>query len=440
MVNETPHFQGPEKSVVSSLLHSPELLEDAAHLSGEHFHLAETKTIFQAIQSAVERGETVELIALRERMNADGTLEAVGGTVGLAEIYTYAPGAHHFKQHVRMLTEKLALRRAATLSREIERSIEEGSDPQDVAEIVAAHSTFISDTLAESRPMSDTKALVLAAAQRWQDKANGTVNPDGMMTSLAEINQRFRGLHPRRVTVISALPSQGKTLLGGQLFMDCVSEGHHGLFLTWEMDPCELIDRFLAYEARKPINAISDPRWHAGGQAPSRHEMDAISGSFRKVGGYPIKIEAMHGKSITQAIATIRREHRKTPLAIVVLDFIQRVSPSKAMEKQSYERALSDVADRFQNLAQELGFHGIVLSQLNKEGSAKHAEAINESCALHLKILKVPVPGKDGTPITDKDGNMEIKVEGIAVVKDRFNGQRDKLLDIKLDQEFQRFQ
>lgn len=441
MVIETPHFQGPEKSVVSSLLHAPELLEEAGHLSSDHFHLPATKTIFQAIQRAVERGETIELIALRERMHAAGTLDDVGGTPGLTEIYAYAPGAHHFKQHVRMLTEKLASRRAANLAREIDRAIQDDDDPQEIAELVATHSTGISDTLAESRPITDTKALVLAAAQRWQDKANGTVNPDGMMTSLAEINQRFRGLHPRRVTVISALPSQGKTLLGGQLFMDCVSEGHHGLFLTWEMDPDELIDRFLAYEARRPINAISDPRWHAGGQAPSRHEMDAMAGSFRKVAGHPMKIEAMHGKSITHAIASIRREHRKKPLEIVVIDFIQRVTPSKAMEKQSYERALSDVADRFQNLAQELGFHGIVLSQLNKEGSAKHAEAINESCALHLKILRVPVLSeKDKTPILDENGEPKIKVEGVAVVKDRFNGQRDKLLDIKLNHDFQRFQ
>ena len=174
---------------------------------------------------------------------------------------------------------------------------------------------------------------------------------------------------------------------------------------------------------------------------PKEHERRTMATAFRKVAGFPLLIEAMHGKSITQANAAIRRHHRKEPLKIVVIDFIQRVAPSKAMEKQSYERALSDVADRFQNLAQELGFHGIVLSQLNKEGAAKHAEAINESCALHLKILKVPVTSpKDGTPVLDANGRMQIKVEGIAVVKDRFNGQRDELLPIKLNTDNQRFE
>jgi hypothetical protein len=35
---------------------------------------------------------------------------------------------------------------------------------------------------------------------------------------------------------------------------------------------------------------------------------------------------------------------------------------------------------------------------------------------------------------------MQIKVEGIAVVKDRFNGQRDELLPIKLNTDNQRFE
>lgn len=438
-MSEFPHFQGPEKSVISSILKSPEKLEEVGHLTPDHFHLPTTRGIFEAILRSVDRGEIVELVSMAERLNASGELESIGGPGALHEVYTYAPNHAHFTQHVRMLTEKLALRQSVKLAHDIKEAVDSNSDPQEVAELVATRSTLLSDTLAESRPVADTKALVLSAAKRWEDRAMGRVQPDGMMTSLREINDHFRGLKPRRVTVISALPSHGKTLLGGQLFMDCVSEGHRGLFLTWEMDPEELIDRFLAYDARKPINAVVDPLRHSGGAKPTEHELRALSASFRKVAGYPMVIEAMHGKSITQATAVIRKEHRKAPLEIVVIDFIQRVAPSKAMEKQSYERALSDVADKFQNLAQELGFHGIVLSQLNKEGAAKHAEAINESCALHLKIVKIPVTGKDGTPVVI-DGEIEIKVEGVAVVKDRFNGCRDKMLEIRLNPENQRFE
>lgn len=443
-ITETPHSQGPEKSVVSTLLKHPEKLDDAAHLTEDHFHLKTTRGIFAAIMSARARGEDVELVSMVERLHQAGELESLGGPAAITDVFTYAPNAAHFAQHLKLLTESLTLRRAQRLANEIILSVAEGATPEAVAELVATRSTTLTDTLTESKPASDTRALLRLAAQRWEDLATGKADPAGMQTSLPRINQLFRGLKPRRVSVISALPSQGKSLLGGQLFMDCVSDGHKGLFLTWEMSEDELIDRFLAYAAHKPINAVTEPIRYAqeiwGNDKPSESDRVAMAASFRKVATMPLHVQAMHGQNVTQAIAAIRREHRKAPLKIVVLDFIQRIPAALGMERQSYERQLCDIADRFQNLSQELGFHGIVLSQLNKEGTAKHAEAINESCALHLKIVKVPETDRDDKPVLDSDGFVKIKTEGIGVMKDRFHGQTGHLLPIKINTQNQRFE
>lgn len=443
-LTEPPHAQGPEKSVVSTLLKHPEKMDDATHLTEDHFHLPTTRGIFAAIMRARARGEDVELVSLIQRLHEAGELDALGGASAVADVFTYAPNAAHFGQHVKMLTETLTLRRAQKLAGEIQLAVAEGGSPEAVAELVATRSTALTDTLTEAKPASDTKALLRLAAQRWEDLATGKADPAGMQTSLVRVNQLFRGLKPNRVTVISALPSHGKTLLGGQLFMDCVSEGHKGLFLTWEMSEDELIDRFLAYAARKPINAVTDPLRYAqeiwGNAKPSESDRQSMAGSFRKVASMPLHVQAMHGQNISQAVAAIRREHRKSPLRIVVMDFVQRIPAAPGMEKQSYERQLCDIADRFQNLSQELGFHGIVLSQLNKEGNAKHAEAINESCALHLKIVKVPETDREGKPVLDDDGKVRIKTRGIGVMKDRFHGQTGHLLPIEMNEATQRFE
>lgn len=439
-----PHSQGPEKSVVSTLLKHPEKMDDAAHLTEDHFHMPTTRGIFSAIMRTRARGEEVELVSFIQRLHEAGELDDLGGPSAISDIFTYAPNTAHFAQHTKMLTEALTLRRAQKLASEIELAVAEGGTPEAVAELVATRSTALTDTLTEAKPASDTRALLRLAAQRWEDLATGKSDPAGMQTSLARINQAFRGLKPNRVTVISALPSHGKTLLGGQLFMDCVSEGHKGLFLTWEMSEDELIDRFLAYAARKPINAVTDPLRYAqecwGNEKPSESDRLAMATSFRKVATMPLHVQAMHGQNISQAVAAIRREHRKSPLKIVVLDFIQRIPSAPGMEKQSYERQLCDIADRFQNLSQELGFHGIVLSQLNKEGNAKHAEAINESCALHLKIVKVPETDRDGKPVIGDGGKVKIKTRGVGIMKDRFHGQTGQLLPIDMNEENQRFE
>jgi replicative DNA helicase len=439
-----PHAQGEEKSVLSSLLKSPVKLEEVPHLTPAHFHDPARRTIFEAILEAVDKGHEVELVSFVRRLHESGRLDDVGGAAAVADIFTYAPNHAHFASHARTLTEKLTLRRAMALASEIGGAVDEGKEPDEVAELIATSSTALSDTLAEAKPASDTRALLLASAQRWEDLASGRRDAMGIETSLVEINQLFCGLKPGRVTVISGLPSDGKSLLGGQFFMDAVSQGHRGLFLTWEMSEHELTDRAVAYQAKLPLDAVANPAKYAkeieGTNKPTKETMLRVQQAYRAVSDFPMIVRAMHGQNVAQAAAMIRREHRRAPLGLVVMDFIQRIGPSRHLEKQSFERQLADIADRFQNLALELGFHGIVLSQLNKEGAAKHAEAINESCALHLKIVNVPETGRDGTVVTDEDGQVVIKRRGLGVVKDRFHGQTGKLLRIGLNRETQRFE
>ena len=439
-----PHAQGEEKSVLSTLLKEPAKLEEVPHLTAEHFHDPARRTIFEAILSTVDKGQEVELVSFVRRLHESGRLEDVGGASAVADIFTYAPNHAHFASHARTLTEKLALRRALALAGAIGGAIDEAKEPDEVAELIATSSTTLTDTLAEAKPATDTRALLRASALRWEDLATGKQDPMGIVTSLVEINQLFSGLKPGRVTVISGLPSDGKSLLGGQLFMDGVSQGHRGLFLTWEMSEDELIDRAIAYQAKLPLDAVANPLKYAceieSSNKPTKETMLRVQQAYRAVAELPMVVRAMHGQNVAQAIAAIRREHRRAPLGMVVMDFIQRIGPSRHLEKQTFERQLADIADRFQNLALELGFHGIVLSQLNKEGAAKHAEAINESCALHLKIVNVPEMAKDGTAVTDEKGEVVIKRRGLGVVKDRFHGQTGRLLKIALNRETQRFE
>lgn len=444
-MNELPHAQGPEKSVLSSIFKSPEKLDEAGHLTTDHFYLPAHRRIFEEIQTLAAKNQDIELISFVQRLHDAGSLDDCGGPGSVSDIYTYAPNHAHFAGHLRILTEKLALRRSITLCRDVESAVAEGQTPEEVVELAAVRSTTLSETLCEAREVKDTKSLLRAAARRWEDLATGREDASGMQTSLAEINARFRGLKPGRITVISGLPSQGKSLLGGQLLIDCVGDGHKGLFLTWEMSEDELMDRFIAYLSRLPGDAITDPCKFAReieGNASGNVTVETktrIANAYRKAAEIPLFVQAMHGQSITSAISAIRREHRKAPLKVVAMDFVQRIPCARGMEKQSYERQLTDIADRFQNLAQELGFHGILLSQLNKEGGAKHAEAINESCSLHLKILEKYKLGNDGTPVPDENNKPIITVNGIYVVKDRFHGQTGELIDIILDRSVQRF-
>jgi replicative DNA helicase len=149
----------------------------------------------------------------------------------------------------------------------------------------------------------------------------------------------------------------------------------------------------------------------------------AIKTAARKISEAPFHIEDMNGANVYQIASCIRRAHRKTPLKVVVVDFAQRIRPAPEKIRESREQQLAHASNYLADLSKELGFCLLLPSQLNKEGAAKHAEAINEDADLHLQIRQ--------------DANhMHL---GIAVVKDRHSGQDGTLLPIVLDGPMLRF-
>jgi replicative DNA helicase len=232
--------------------------------------------------------------------------------------------------------------------------------------------------------------------------------------------------------VISGYPGGGKTTLAGQLAIDVAVDGHNSLICSLEMPAESLMSRSLAYVARRHGDAITDPLRYCREQldtsGPTNDMLQAVQSAAKKIAASPFAIEDLIGANVYQIAACIRRAHRKNPLKVVVVDYAQRIRAAPEMRRESREQQLAHASNHLADIAKELGFCLVLPSQLNKEGAAKHAEAINEDADLHLQIVQ----DRAGNPPT-------FAHKGIAVVKDRHNGQDGTLLSIVLDAPMVRF-
>ena len=192
------------------------------------------------------------------------------------------------------------------------------------------------------------------------------------------------------------------------------------------------MDRMIAYVAHRPGDAVVDPlkycREVLNAEGPTNDLLQAIQRAATKIAAAPFAIEDLIGANVYQIASCIRRAHRKRPLDVVVVDYAQRIRPAPEKVKESREQQLSHASNYLADLGKELGFCLLLPSQLNKDGAAKHAEAINEDADLHLQIVQ----DRNGqTPTFDHIG--------IAVVKDRHHGQDGHLMKIILDGPMIRF-
>lgn len=426
-----PHSIVAEKSVLSTFLQDPDTINDADRLTGEHFYLPSHREIFDLLRKKASASQLIEPASIIQDLLDRGALERIGGASCIADIYTYNPSTTNLAHYTAVLNDKLSRRIALRAAEGIVEAAYQQDDPGALLDATGAPIQAIHDTMLSLKPTEDIGMVIERVIDDLQAKLKGQKSPMGIATGIPCFDRRFLGLHEGRTTIISGYPSGGKSVLAGQLCAEAFLHDHRALFVSLEMPKHQLVERLICYIARLKGKAISNPLEYAT-EASNGHlntldkgTLQKISTSSMRMKNAPFDIEHLTGASDQMIAATIRKHHRKNRLKLVVVDFAQRIRPSSDNKRENREQQLSAASKVLADLAQELGFSLLLLSQLNKEGAAKHAEALNEDCDLHLQILQ------------DQATKKHI---GIAVPKDRHHGQVGALMPVVLNEEFVRFE
>tara|TARA_E500000318_G_scaffold83035_2_gene78583 strand:+ start:265 stop:1587 length:1323 start_codon:yes stop_codon:yes gene_type:complete len=427
-----PHSVGCEKSVLSTLLKEPEKADDAAQLSGEHFHLPGHRLIYSYIMEEIHgpdpvSPEGIDIMAIMQKLNEKGELAKVGGAATLADLQTYSPSSFHFLKHVEELTRFLAYRKAIVAAESIKEAAYGMGEASELLSATSAPITEIQDLVTGSRSRSMSKGMVIEEALgRFEQKCRGEATPMGIETSLYEFNKAFMGLHPCKTIVISAYPGGGKTTLAIQLCMDAALAGANALICSLEVPQVDIMDKMLAYASNRPLQAVIDPIGYCrevhGKDKPTRELLLAIQNGTSRIKEANIEIQDMVASNAHQIGAVIRRECRRKALDVVAVDYVQRMRSTPEMARESREQQLAQSSNFLADLSKELGFTLLLPSQLNAAGGTKHAAAINEDADIHIQILQ------------DDDKNHT----GIMVEKNR-GGESGQILPLVLDGPASRF-
>jgi len=428
---QIPHSVGCEKSVVSVLMNYPHRADDAPQLTEEHFHLPTTRLFYRHVMAQIRAGNMGELdpVLIFQRMNDAGELDRAGGASMLSELVTYSPVDVHFLNHVQELERFLAYRKTIKCATAMADAAYHLEDSSAILAATSQPITEIQDILTGSSRRTMSKGMVIdEALTAYNARCSGAQTPMGVETSLPAINQSLHGLHPQKTIVISAYPGGGKTTLAAQLSADAALQGARVLMCSLEMPQVDIMNRLLAYVGRQPMDAIIDPLGYArqqmGAKAVTKGMLDKVRKATLALHDAEFEIEDMVGANVHQICATIRRHARKKPLDVVVVDYAQRIRATPDKARESKEQQLSYSSNLLADIAKELRFTLLLPSQLNKQGAAKHAEAINEDADVHLRIIQ------------DDDRTKHL---GVLVEKNR-GGESGQMLPIVLNGQMIKFE
>jgi replicative DNA helicase len=373
-----PHNLEAEQAFLGALLYDNELFHRVADwLKPSHFYDPVHGRIFETASDLIGRGSLADAVVLKTQFERDDGLREIGGTTYLAVLMEGAVSGNAAIEYAKIIYE-LALRRelirighdlanAASADAEIQaRQLIQDIEQQlyNLAEEGSASRGFVSfkQALAES----------VESASAAYERDGGLA---GISTGLTELDRKLGGMHPSDLIILAGRPSMGKTSLATNIAFNVakayqyedqpdgtrktVRGGVVG-FYSLEMSAEQLATRLIADHTGIPGYMIRQGTIDAT-------QYEEIRDGVLQIQSLPLYIDDTGGLPISALAARARRLKRTHGLDLIVVDYLQLVTASRARAGGSRVEEVSEVTQNLKAIAKELNVPVIALSQLSRQ-------------------------------------------------------------------------
>jgi replicative DNA helicase len=365
-----------EMGVIGSIIIDPEaLLEIAEFLEPSHFYRSAHRTIYATIVQLFERREPADFITLCDELGRVGKLEDVGGAQYITSLINRVPTSGNLLYYARIVERKGILRQLIQMGSDIVAAAYE--DQENVLEMAE-------DMVYRLRQGSNVKQVVshvealsryLTGLEKLHDEhANGALT--GIPTAFPLLNTILGGFRHSKMYVLAARPGDGKTALALNFADKAVKSDFNVLFFSLEMDEEELMQRWVAMEAKIDSTKLRDGRIDLDEKGkplpPDEHgktEWDRIMEADARLRALPgqLFIDDTPGNTNVGMRSKARRVQAEHGLDFIIVDYLQfaRVPEDRKLENRRLE--VEEVSRSLKNLARELKVPVLALAQLNRE-------------------------------------------------------------------------
>ena len=361
-----PQDASAEASVLAAMLVSQDVLQEClVELDEQDFYIPSNQRIFAAMHALFDRSQPVDPISLADHLNSTGDLARVGGRAYLLELGSNTFALASWRHHVEILRRDSTLRQIIQASAQI--TALAYSAPEDTKEVVNdAERLLLGVTDRDVRSNYSTLEQVMEQLyEELDEQARNQTDVLGVQTGFPGIDSRLLGLRAGQMVVIGARPGVGKTSFALNLAVNAAASGASVALFSLEMSKVEIAQRLLSAQARIGLTDIRsanirDQQWPQILEATS--ELSQLD----------IMIDDTPGTTVTEVRAKARRMLHGKERGLVILDYLQLVSPP-AGGRRSDSRAteVSEMSRGIKIMAKDLEVPVIALSQLNRSLEAR---------------------------------------------------------------------
>ncbi len=357
-----------ERCLLAGVLLDPSTIDDAIQIvAGSQFHCRELGQVFDHVQDLHAAGTRIsDLTVLITELRKASLIESIGGAAGVAKLLGETPHSANVTYHAGEVVRFHRLRRLRLMAAEITNATEDAqADPTAIAAKFECTSSAMSAS--DSRGVVSLSGILEELAE-LMDAHREHDTTIGVGTGLSSVDLMTGGMMPGELIVIGARTSIGKTAFGMQVALDAAVSEQPTLVISLEMSEHQLAQRIVASQLGL---SLVDQRTGSHSPADSQRVRDYAS----ECSGVPLSLFPARRSTMAQIRGIARAQKRRSGLALVLVDYLQLVSP-RDPRRPRYEQ-VTEISNDLKTLAMELDVVVVALAQLNRQGEANEAPKLS---------------------------------------------------------------
>jgi replicative DNA helicase len=347
----------------SLLLDSASIHEVDTKVDPSSFYLKKHQTLFRVVQSLTDEGKPVDAILMREELSRRNLLEEVGGSDYLASLVNAVPSSANAEYYADIVREKALLRGYINAANAIlKKANEPGGTSEELA--VLAEQEIFRISQGQTSTATPIHAIVSQVFARILSVRDRSQRVTGLATGYFGLDDLTSGLQGDQLIIVAGRPSMGKSSFALNVVEHvAVREQKNVLVFSLEMQGQQVAQNMICSHAR-----IDAHRVRKGTVTEDeKHRLLETASGFSSA---PIYIDDSSGLSINQIRSRARRIHMKSPLHLVVVDYLQLIEvrgQEAGSRFDNRQTEISFISRQLKAMARELHVPVMALSQLNRE-------------------------------------------------------------------------
>lgn len=339
-----PKSEWSEQAVLAAFLTEPKTHWRIQKLTADHFFLSDNRRVFEVIRQAEAKGEDFDIVTVGEAVEDLQLVAEIASASGsTANIDSYIGNLHDAYQRRKLIKHCMETVEGAYQQKAQARGL------------IDALVTKIDGLSMGARGEASTFAETLEAAALECEESSRMTDAGsvaGIPTRIPFIDSRLGGMRRKRLYVLAARPSWGKTALMLQMCLAGAKSGHAAAIMSLEMTRQELGQRAICN-----LDSLDFHRVQSG------RAVHDFRQACRRYQDLPLMIddETTHIADIVSRAHELKHRHNIAVLAIDYIGLIQGGEGQKARER------LAEYSGRLKRLAKELDICVILLAQLNRD-------------------------------------------------------------------------